>query len=93
MSDCLKRVYLARSACNGTLVAHTNYIYINFSGAGICYHLYTRYHESMLQEYQKPEMVRTRLENVCLDVKVSEAVFVTFSGNTVDVRYTVYTTS
>ncbi|XP_067932740.1 ATP-dependent DNA/RNA helicase DHX36-like [Watersipora subatra] len=37
---------------------------------GICYHLYTRHHEASLEEYQQPEMVRSRLENVCLDVKL-----------------------
>lgn len=39
--------------------------------AGVCYHLYTRHHEEQLEDYQRPEMLRTRLENVCLDVKVN----------------------
>jgi len=38
---------------------------------GVCYHLYTRYHESILTEAQKPEIMRMRLESVCMDVKVS----------------------
>ena len=44
---------------------------------GICYHLYTRYHENKLSDYQRPEMIRLRLENVCLDVKVSASSAVT----------------
>jgi len=48
---------------------------------GICYHLYTRHHDDLLEDYLKPEMLRTRLENVCLDVKVS------FVSNFINSRY------
>jgi ATP-dependent RNA helicase DHX36 len=38
---------------------------------GECYHLYTRHHAELLAEYDLPEMLRTRLEKLCLDIKVS----------------------
>jgi ATP-dependent RNA helicase DHX36 len=38
--------------------------------SGECYHLYTTYHESKLEPYQKPEILRTRLENMCLQIKL-----------------------
>lgn len=37
---------------------------------GECYHLYTRHHEKQLRDYELPEMLRTRLEKLCLDIKV-----------------------
>ena len=37
---------------------------------GECYHLYTAYHEAQFQDYQLPEMLRTRLEELCLKVKL-----------------------
>ncbi|XP_076330694.1 ATP-dependent DNA/RNA helicase DHX36-like [Tachypleus tridentatus] len=37
---------------------------------GICYHLYTKLRESQLQNYQLPEILRTRLETLCLRIKL-----------------------
>ncbi|ELT91988.1 hypothetical protein CAPTEDRAFT_154310 [Capitella teleta] len=37
---------------------------------GECYHLYTRHHEKQLRDYELPEMLRTRLEKLCLDIKM-----------------------
>ncbi|KAL4226527.1 ATP-dependent DNA/RNA helicase dhx36 [Mactra antiquata] len=37
--------------------------------AGECYHLYTRLQESKMLEYLPPEMLRTRLEELCLQIK------------------------
>ncbi|XP_047107788.1 ATP-dependent DNA/RNA helicase DHX36-like isoform X1 [Schistocerca piceifrons] len=37
---------------------------------GVCYHLYTRAREMMLQAYPLPEMLRSRLEEVILQVKI-----------------------
>lgn len=38
--------------------------------AGECYHLYTAHHWSQFSDYQLPEMLRTRLEELCLQIKV-----------------------
>ncbi|XP_039287143.1 ATP-dependent DNA/RNA helicase DHX36 [Nilaparvata lugens] len=37
---------------------------------GVCYHLYTKPREMMLADYQLPEMLRTRLEEVILQAKI-----------------------
>ncbi|XP_022251673.1 ATP-dependent RNA helicase DHX36-like [Limulus polyphemus] len=37
---------------------------------GICYHLYSKLTESQLQNYQLPEILRTRLETLCLRIKI-----------------------
>ncbi|XP_064642858.1 ATP-dependent DNA/RNA helicase DHX36-like isoform X2 [Lineus longissimus] len=37
---------------------------------GVCYHLYTRYQHEKLEDYQLPEMLRTRLEELCLQIKL-----------------------
>jgi len=37
---------------------------------GECYHLYTAFHEAQFADYQLPEMLRTRLEELCLQIKV-----------------------
>nr|XP_014276577.1 ATP-dependent RNA helicase DHX36-like isoform X2 [Halyomorpha halys] len=37
---------------------------------GVCYHLFTRGREKMLDQYQLPEMLRTRLEEVILQAKI-----------------------
>ncbi|XP_040284062.1 ATP-dependent DNA/RNA helicase DHX36 isoform X1 [Bufo bufo] len=37
---------------------------------GNCYHLYNRLRESLLDDYQLPEIVRTPLEELCLQVKI-----------------------
>ena len=37
---------------------------------GICYHLYSRAREEMLDEYPLPEMLRTRLEEIILHIKI-----------------------
>ncbi|KAK6183551.1 hypothetical protein SNE40_011010 [Patella caerulea] len=37
---------------------------------GICYRLYTRQEESMMIDCFPPEMLRTRLEEVCLQIKI-----------------------
>ncbi|KAG7209519.1 hypothetical protein KM043_015604 [Ampulex compressa] len=37
---------------------------------GYCYHLYSKARESTFQEYPLPEMARTRLENVILQIKM-----------------------
>ncbi|XP_071450154.1 ATP-dependent DNA/RNA helicase DHX36-like [Hetaerina americana] len=37
---------------------------------GVCYHLYSRAREMMLAEYPLPEMLRSRLEDVILQLKV-----------------------
>ena len=39
---------------------------------GVCYHLFTRAREMMLDQYATPEMLRTRLEEVVLKIKVLE---------------------
>ena len=38
--------------------------------AGECYHLFTRYHLDQLQDYLLPEILRTRLEELCLQIKL-----------------------
>lgn len=38
--------------------------------AGVCYHLFTRARKMLLEDYQKPEILRTRLECVILTAKV-----------------------
>ncbi|XP_075196835.1 ATP-dependent DNA/RNA helicase DHX36 [Anomaloglossus baeobatrachus] len=37
---------------------------------GYCYHLYNRLRESLLDEYQLPEIMRTPLEELCLQIKI-----------------------
>ncbi|XP_056420970.1 ATP-dependent DNA/RNA helicase DHX36 [Hyla sarda] len=37
---------------------------------GYCYHLYNRLRDSLLDEYQLPEIVRTPLEELCLQIKI-----------------------
>ncbi|CAG0879878.1 unnamed protein product [Darwinula stevensoni] len=37
---------------------------------GICYHLYTRWRESLLDAFPTPEIQRTRLEELCLQIKI-----------------------
>lgn len=37
---------------------------------GICFHLYTQYHYDNFQEYQLPEMLRTPLDQLCLQLKI-----------------------
>ena len=39
---------------------------------GICYHLYTRAREMTLQQFVTPEILRTRLEEVILHIKILE---------------------
>ena len=39
---------------------------------GICYHLFTRAREMTLEQYATPEMLRTRLEEVILKIKILE---------------------
>lgn len=39
---------------------------------GICYHLYTRAREMTLEQFVVPEMLRTRLEEVILQIKILE---------------------
>ena len=39
---------------------------------GVCYHLYTRAREMTLSQFVQPEMLRTRLEEVVLQVKILE---------------------
>ena len=38
--------------------------------AGECYHLFTQYHRDNFADYQLPEMLRTRLEDLCLQIKL-----------------------
>jgi len=38
--------------------------------AGYCFHLYTQYHYDQLNEYQLPEMLRTPLDSLCLQIKI-----------------------
>ncbi|GAB6031855.1 ATP-dependent DNA/RNA helicase dhx36 [Chamberlinius hualienensis] len=38
--------------------------------SGICFHLYTKLRESLLESYQPPELLRTRLEELCLHIKI-----------------------
>ena len=38
---------------------------------GECYHLYTAFQEARFADYQLPEMLRTRLEELCLQIKVN----------------------
>ncbi|EDV26276.1 uncharacterized protein TRIADDRAFT_22905 [Trichoplax adhaerens] len=37
--------------------------------AGHCFYLYTQFHKSKMQEFQLPEMLRTPLEEICLQIK------------------------
>ncbi|XP_074654331.1 ATP-dependent DNA/RNA helicase DHX36-like isoform X2 [Tubulanus polymorphus] len=37
---------------------------------GVCYHLYTTFQGRKLEPYQLPEMLRTRLEELCLNIKL-----------------------
>ena len=37
---------------------------------GYCFHLFTKYHADALEDYQLPEMLRTPLEELCLQIKV-----------------------
>ncbi|KAK3104587.1 hypothetical protein FSP39_005663 [Pinctada imbricata] len=37
---------------------------------GKCYHLYTSLKETTLEDYQRPEILRTRLEELCLQIKL-----------------------
>ncbi|KAG8535344.1 hypothetical protein GDO81_028761, partial [Engystomops pustulosus] len=37
---------------------------------GYCYHLYNKLRESLLDDYQLPEIVRTPLEELCLQIKI-----------------------
>lgn len=37
---------------------------------GICFHLFTRARNMVLEQYQKPEILRTRLENTILTIKI-----------------------
>ncbi|CAH1775187.1 unnamed protein product [Owenia fusiformis] len=37
---------------------------------GVCYHLYTGLDESKFDDYQLPEILRTRLEELCLQIKL-----------------------
>ncbi|XP_019627907.1 PREDICTED: ATP-dependent RNA helicase DHX36-like [Branchiostoma belcheri] len=37
---------------------------------GVCYHLFSRLKESNMQEYQLPEILRTPLEELCLQIKL-----------------------
>lgn len=37
--------------------------------AGVCFHLYTKIRERFLENYPKPEILRTRLENTILSIK------------------------
>ena len=45
-------------------------MFVNRVQPGECYHLYTRLQETMLQNYLPPEILRTRLEELCLQIKV-----------------------
>ncbi|XP_015774501.1 PREDICTED: ATP-dependent RNA helicase DHX36-like [Acropora digitifera] len=38
--------------------------------AGYCFHLFTKYHADALEDYQLPEMLRTPLEELCLQIKI-----------------------
>lgn len=38
--------------------------------SGECYHLYSRAREQTLEQYPLPEMLRTRLEEVILQIKI-----------------------
>ncbi|XP_074635335.1 ATP-dependent DNA/RNA helicase DHX36-like isoform X1 [Acropora palmata] len=37
---------------------------------GYCFHLFTKYHADTLEDYQLPEMLRTPLEELCLQIKI-----------------------
>ncbi|EGD77765.1 hypothetical protein PTSG_08854 [Salpingoeca rosetta] len=37
---------------------------------GVCYHLFTCYHHRNMKEYQVPEILRTSLEELCLQIKM-----------------------
>ena len=39
---------------------------------GICFHLYSSFAQSQMSEYLKPEMLRTPLEEISLQIKVGE---------------------
>ena len=37
---------------------------------GYCFHLFTQHRAEALEDYQLPEMMRTPLEELCLQIKV-----------------------
>lgn len=37
---------------------------------GVCFHLYSRARDRMLEDYQKPEILRCRLEDTILTTKI-----------------------
>lgn len=37
---------------------------------GYCFHLFTKFHADALEDYQLPEMLRTPLEELCLQIKI-----------------------
>lgn len=42
---------------------------------GHCYHLYNGLRASLLDDYQLPEILRTPLEELCLQIKVNRGIF------------------
>ena len=55
--------------------------------AGECYHLFTTERQARLADYQLPEMLRTRLEELCLQVKVSAKVKLARSRAKIGVKH------
>ena len=37
---------------------------------GVCFHLFTEFHYEQMADYQTPEILRTPLEEICLQLKV-----------------------
>lgn len=45
-------------------------MYVNRVQPGYCFHLFTQLRAQSLDDYQLPEMLRTPLEELCLQIKV-----------------------
>lgn len=45
-------------------------MYVNRVHPGYCFHLFTQLRAQSLDDYQLPEMLRTPLEELCLQIKV-----------------------
>ena len=49
--------------------------YFNRVQPGYCFHLFTQPRAQSLDDYQLPEMLRTPLEELCLQIKVHARTF------------------
>lgn len=47
---------------------------------GVCFHLFTKFHQERLADFQQPEILRTPLEELCLQIKVKRDLRVAEGG-------------